>query len=94
MKGGTPDILYDLDLDLDKLYSEPIDGLPEPTCRKLHTLFMVRWNVFHAPVHSDCVIMDKASCHMQHDDAARKDLFQVMEAFSKVKDADGKMKTS
>ncbi len=57
MKGGTPDILYDLDLDLDNLYSEPIDGLPEPTCRKLYSLFMVRWNVFHAPVHSDCVIM-------------------------------------
>jgi hypothetical protein len=28
---------------------------------------------------------------MQHDDEARKDLFQVMEAFSKEKDADGKM---
>jgi hypothetical protein len=35
--------------------------------------------------------MDKAFCRMQHDDAARKDLFQVMEAFSKVKDADGQM---
>ncbi len=30
MKGGTPAILYDLCLGLDKLYSEPIDGLPEP----------------------------------------------------------------
>ncbi len=28
---------------------------------------------------------------MQHDDVARKDLFQVMEAFSKVKDAVGQM---
>jgi hypothetical protein len=28
---------------------------------------------------------------MQHDDAVRKDIFLVMEAFSKVKDADGKM---
>ena len=28
---------------------------------------------------------------MEHDDAARKDLSQVIEAFSKVKDADGKM---
>ncbi len=35
--------------------------------------------------------MDKAFYHMQHDDAARKDLFQVMKAFSKVKDADGQM---
>jgi len=91
MKGGTPAILYDLCLGLDKLYSEPMDGLPEPTRRKLHDLFMARWNAFHAPVHSACFIMDKAFCRMQHDDAARKDLFQVMEAFSKVKDADGKM---
>ena len=30
MKGGTPDILYDLCLVLDKLYSDLIDGLPEP----------------------------------------------------------------
>jgi hypothetical protein len=35
--------------------------------------------------------MDKAFCHMNHDNVARKDPFQVMEAFSKVKDADGKM---
>ncbi len=82
MKGGTPAILYDLCLVLDKLYSDPIDGLPEPTRRKLHALFMARWNVFHAPVHSVCFIMHKAFCLVQNDDAARKDLFQVMEAFS------------
>jgi hypothetical protein len=35
--------------------------------------------------------MDKAFCRMEHDDATRKDLFQVIKAFSKVKDADGKM---
>ena len=35
--------------------------------------------------------MDKSFCLMQHDDVTRKDLFQVMEAFSKIKDADGKM---
>ncbi len=52
MKGGTPAILYDLCLGLDKLYSEPIDGLPEPTRRKLHALFITRWNTLHAPVHS------------------------------------------
>ena len=52
MKGGTPAILYDLCLGLDKLYSEPIDGLPEPTRRKLHALFIARWNTLHASVHS------------------------------------------
>jgi hypothetical protein len=35
--------------------------------------------------------MDKTFYHMQHDNVERKDLFQVMEAFSKVKDTDGKM---
>jgi hypothetical protein len=64
MKGETPDILYDLCLVLDKLYSEPIDGLPEPTRRKLHALFMTRWNVFHTPVYSAYFNMDKAFCHI------------------------------
>jgi hypothetical protein len=90
MKGGTPAILYDLCLGLDKLYSEPIDGLPEPTRRKLHALFIARWNTLHAPVHS-LLHHGQSILPMEHDDAARKDLFQVIEAFSKVKDADGKM---
>ena len=34
--------------------------------------------------------MDKAFCRKEHDDAARKDLLQVMETFSKVTDTDGK----
>ena len=63
MKGGTPAILYDLCLGLDKLYSEPIDGLPEPTRRKVHALFMARWNAFHASVHSACFIMDSILPH-------------------------------
>jgi hypothetical protein len=87
MKGGTPAIVYDLGLGLDKLYREPIDGLPEPTRRKLHAFFMARCNAFHVPVHNDCFIIDKAFCRMEHDKAARKDL--LIEAFSEVKD--GKM---
>jgi hypothetical protein len=34
--------------------------------------------------------MDKAFCRMQQNEAARKDLFQVREAVSKVTDADGR----
>ena len=52
MKGGTPAILYNMCLGLDKLYSEPIDGLDESIRKKVHALFMARWNTFHAPVHS------------------------------------------
>jgi hypothetical protein len=32
MQGGTPAILYDLCLGLDKLYSEPIDGRKSMIC--------------------------------------------------------------
>ncbi len=45
--------------------------------------------MFHTPVDSVCFIMDKSFYHMEHDDTERKDLFQVMETFSKV--SDGKM---
>jgi hypothetical protein len=40
MKGGTPAILYNMCLGLDKLYSEPIDGLDESIRKKVHALFM------------------------------------------------------
>ncbi len=35
--------------------------------------------------------MDKVFCLMEHDDTSRKDLFQVIKTFSKVKDGDGKI---
>jgi hypothetical protein len=38
--------------------------------------------------------MDKSFCVIQHDDVSRKDLFQVMEAFSKVKDTDRRIITT
>ena len=60
MKGDTPAILYNMCLGLDKLYSEPIDGLDESIRKKVHALFMARWNTFHDPVHSGCFLMDKA----------------------------------
>ena len=61
MKGGTPAILYNMCLGLDKLYSEPIDGLDESIRKKVHALFMTRWNTFHVPVHSACFLMDRDS---------------------------------
>ncbi len=60
MKGVTPAILYNMCLGLDNLYSESIDGLDESIRKKVHALFMVRWNTFHAPVHSACFPMDNS----------------------------------
>ena len=89
MKGGTLAILYHLCLGLDKLYSEPIDGLDESIRKTVHALFMARWNAFHAPVHSVCFLMDKAFCHMEHDERAKVELLQVMKDFCSVETADG-----
>ena len=61
MKGGTPAILYNMCLGLDKLYSESIDGLDESIHKKVNALFMTRWNTFHVPVHSACFLMDNSA---------------------------------
>ncbi len=79
MKGVTPAILYNMCLGLDKLYSEPIDVLDESIRKKLHDLFMVRWNTFHVPVHSVCFLMDNsASWNMT---VAKLELIQVIKRF-------------
>ena len=38
MKGGTPAILYNMCLGLDKMYSEPIDDLDESIRKRVHVL--------------------------------------------------------
>ena len=89
MKGGTPAVLYNMCLGLDKLYSEPIDGLDESIRKKVHALFMTRWNTFHTSVHSACFLMDKTFCHMEHDSTAKLELIQVIKDFCTVETTDG-----
>ena len=81
MKGGTPAILYNMCLGLDKMYSEPIDDLDECIRKKVHALFMVWWNTFHTPVHSACFLMDKTFCLMEHHSVAKLELIQVTKRF-------------
>ena len=74
MKGDTPAILYNMCLGLDKLYSEPIDGLDESIRKMVHVLFMSRWNVIHVPVHSSFLKLE---------------LIQVIKDFCTVETSDG-----
>jgi hypothetical protein len=85
MKGVTPVILHNICLGLDKLYSETIDGLDESIRKRVHAMFMTRWNTFHTPVHSACFLIDKAFCHMEHDSAAKLELIQVIKDFEQWK---------
>ena len=89
MKGGTPVILYNMCLVLDKVYSEPIDGLDESIRKKVHVLFITRWNTFHAPVHSAYFVMDKTFWLMEHDSVPKLELIQVIKDFCTVETADG-----
>ena len=56
-KAASLSKIYKAMLDLggeDGLYAKPIDGLDESVRRKMHAIFMKRWNYFH------CVLMTAA----------------------------------
>jgi hypothetical protein len=89
MKGDSPAILYNMCLGLDKLYSEPIDGMDESIRKKVYALFMEWWNTFHVPAHIVCFLMDKAFSHMDHDSEAKVELIQVIKDFCTVETTDG-----
>jgi hypothetical protein len=84
MKGGTLALLYSLLLELDTTYSKPIQGLDENIRTKLHNVFMSRWSAFHAPVHSAAFAMDRQFCRRDMDGDVKKDVWSVMEDFSKA----------
>jgi hypothetical protein len=75
---------YNLLLKLDEYYSKPIKGLDEATVKKMHNVFMIRWTVFHAPIHSAVFAMDKHFCRREMDEGIKKNIWSVMEDFSKT----------
>jgi hypothetical protein len=52
--------------------------------KKMHTVFMSRWSVFHAPIHSADFTMHKQFCRREMDEGIKKDIWSVMEGFSKA----------
>ena len=77
-------LLYNLLLELDIYYSKPIKGLDEAIRKKIHNVFMNRWSVFHTPIHSADFVMDKQFCRREMDHQVKKDIWTVMEDFSKT----------
>ena len=71
-------------------HSNPIKGLDETIRTKLHNVFMSRLSVFHAPVHSTAFAMDRQFCWRDMDDGVKKDIWSVMEDFSKSPGPGGK----
>jgi hypothetical protein len=84
MKGDTVTLLYNLLLKLDEYYSNPINGLDETMGKKIHNVFMSRWSAFHLPIHSAAFATDKQFCRREMDEGIKKELWSVMEDFSKA----------
>jgi len=84
MKGDTLPLVYNLLLELDTTYSKPMKGLDEKIRKKLHNVFMSRWSAFHAPVHSAAFAMDRQFCRRDMHVRVKKDIWSVMEDFSKA----------
>ncbi len=76
--------MYNLLLELDTTYSKPMEGLDEKIRKKLHNVFMSRWSAFHAPVHSAAFAMDRQFCRRDMHVRVKKDIWSVMEDFSKA----------
>ncbi len=77
-------LLYSLLLKLDEYYSKPIKDLDEAMRKKMHNVFMSRWSVFHAPIHSGAFAMDKQFCRREMDEGIKKGIWSVMQDFSKA----------
>ena len=77
-------LLYNLLLELDIYYSKTIKGLDEAMRKKMHNVFMSSWSVFHSPIHSAAFPMDKQFCRREMDHQVKKDIWSVMEDFSKA----------
>jgi hypothetical protein len=84
MKGDTLTLLYRHLLELDTYYSKDIKGLDETIRTKLHNVFMNRWSVFHVPVQSADFAMDRQFGRRDVDDGVKKDIWSVMEDYSKT----------
>ena len=51
--------------------------------KKVHNVFMIRWSAFHASINSAAFAMDKQYCRREMDHQGKKDIWAVMEDFSK-----------
>ena len=60
-----------------------VPTMDETIRTKLHNVFMSRWSVFHDPVYSADFEMDRQFCWRDMDEGIKKDIWSVIEDFSK-----------
>ena len=81
-KGTTLGKVYGYMLVLDKLYSKPIDGIPERMREKMHKIFMARWAYFHTPLMTAAYILEPEYIRRTFSRDEKIELFRVMASFA------------
>jgi hypothetical protein len=76
-KGATLSNVYANMLGLDVFYREPIQGLDERIRKKIHAIFMARWQYFHTPVMTAAYRLAPEYCCREMDDSEDKEIKQV-----------------
>jgi len=78
MKGGSMGKLYDLLLQLKKLYGSEIEGLDDDVRAKVHDIFISRWSAFHSPVFAAAYTLSPEFCRREVNAEIKKEVHTVM----------------
>ena len=77
-KGATLSDAYPLCLQIDALYSSPIEGLDEGLCEKMHDLYMAKWEYFHEEVHNASYMVHKEFIRRDHSASEKEEFKRVI----------------
>ena len=71
--------MYEQLLKLDELFGDGggVDGLDEDIRKKLHKIFMARWDYFHKPIFTAAYYLDPKNIHQKLSSSANADLNTV-----------------
>ena len=81
-KGTTLGKLYQLLIDLDNLYGKPTNGLPERVRKKMHNLYMARWEYFDTPVFAAAYVSHSEFLQVAHSTADEVKFRTVLKAMA------------
>eukprot|EP00967_Tisochrysis_lutea_P159346 scaffold330007_cov68-Tisochrysis_lutea.AAC.1 len=70
--------VYGYMLQLDVSFREPIDGMSERMRKKLHAIFMARWEYFHVPVMTAAFRFEPEFCRRDFDADEMQDVKEVL----------------
>lgn len=81
-KGARLGTVYAKMLNLDVMYREPIAGLAERVRKKIHAIFMARWQYFHTPLMTAAYRFEPQYCRRDFDAAQLAEVRLVLKTMS------------